>query len=96
LYRPLVTQSYAIQRWLGGVRAPAFGAWSFHLVNLLLHAGVSAMVAELARRIGGFRVGLFAGILFALHPIHSEAVAGIVGRAELMCAAGVLGAMILF
>ena len=44
----------------------------------------------------GWRVGIFAGLLFACHPIHSEAVAGIVGRAELASAAGVLGAMVLF
>ena len=30
---------------------------------------------------------LLAGLLFALHPIHTEAVAGIVGQAELLCAA---------
>ena len=30
---------------------------------------------------------VLAGLLFALHPIHTEAVAGIVGQAELLCAA---------
>src|SRR5207249_2396352 len=35
---------------------------------------------------------LAAGVLFATHPIHTEAVAGVVGRAELMAAAFVLGA----
>jgi protein O-mannosyl-transferase len=91
LYRPLVSQSFGIQMWLHGDRR-----WAFHLVNILLHAGASALVAELARRLAGWRVGLFAGLLFACHPIHSEAVAGIVGRAELACAVGVLGAMVLF
>ena len=91
LYRPLVSQSFGIQMWLHGDRR-----WAFHLVNILLHAGASALVAELARRLAGWRVGLFAGLLFACHPIHSEAVAGIVGRAELACAVGILGAMVLF
>jgi hypothetical protein len=91
LYRPLVTQSYAIQFWLHGYRA-----WAFHLVNLLLNAGVCAAVAELGRRLAGWRVGLIAGLLFAVHPVHSEAVAEIVGRADLFCALGVLVAMILF
>ena len=91
LYRPLVSQSFGIQMWLHGDRR-----WAFHLVNILLHAGASALVAELARRLAGWRVGLFAGLLFACHPIHSEAVAGIVGRAELACAVGVLGALVLF
>jgi protein O-mannosyl-transferase len=95
LYRPLVTQSYAIQVWLQRF-LPGNGPWSFHLVNILLHAIVSAQVAELGRRMVNFRVGLIAGLLFACHPIHSEAVAGIVGRAELACAACILGALLIF
>jgi hypothetical protein len=31
-------------------------------------------------------VAVLAALLFALHPVHTEAVAGIVGRAELLCA----------
>lgn len=91
LYRPLVSQSYGLQWWLHGDRP-----WAFHLVNLLLHVGVCALVAEFARRLVDWRVGLIAGLLFAAHPVHSEAVAGIVGRAELACAVGVVGAMVLF
>jgi hypothetical protein len=91
LYRPLVTQSYALQWMLHGHRA-----WAFHLVNILLHAGVCAAVAELGRRLAGWRVGLIAGLLFAAHPVHSEAVAGIVGRAELGCALGTILALVFF
>jgi hypothetical protein len=91
LYRPLITHSYAIQWWLHGNRA-----WAFHLVNVLLNAGACAAVAELGRRLAGWRVGLIAGLLFAVHPVHSEAVAGIVGRADVACTLGVLVAMILF
>ena len=39
-------------------------------------------------------VALCAGLLFAVHPVHVEVVAGIVGRAELICAAGFLGALL--
>src|ERR1700677_793793 len=81
LYRPLTSQSFALQWWLSGGRA-----WPFHLVNLLLHAGVAAGVAELARRLAGVRAAFFAGLVFAAHPIHVEAVAGVVGRAEELCA----------
>jgi 4-amino-4-deoxy-L-arabinose transferase-like glycosyltransferase len=91
LYRPLVSQSFGIEMWLHGNRP-----WAFHLVNILLHAGAAALVAELGRRLAGWRVGLIAGLLFACHPIHSEAVAGIVGRAELACTVGVLAAIVLF
>jgi hypothetical protein len=90
LYRPLVSMSYAVQWQLHSDRP-----WAFHMVNWLLHAAVSALVAELARRLSGARVALAAGLLFAAHPVHVEAVANIVGRAELMCALGTVGALVL-
>ncbi len=91
LWRPVVSLSYAVQYWLHGGKA-----WPFHLANLLLHAGVCLLVARLGQRLSGStRVGLVAGLLFASHPIHVEVVAGIVGRAEEMCAIGVLAAMLL-
>jgi hypothetical protein len=90
LYRPLVSTSYALQWQLHGERP-----WAFHGVNWVLHAAVSALVAELARRLSGPRVALAAGLLFAAHPLHVEAVANIVGRAELMCALGTVGALVL-
>src|SRR5207302_1491031 len=84
LYRPLVSMSYALQAKLHGRGEGA--AWAFHLVNVLLHAAASAAVAELARRVSrSSAAALVAGLLFAAHPIHVEAVANIVGRAELMC-----------
>lgn len=91
LYRPLVSQSFGLQWWLHGDRP-----WAFHLVNILLNAGAAAVVAELGRRLGGFSVGLIAGLLFAAHPVHVEAVAALVGRSESACALGVIGAMVLF
>ena len=39
---------------------------------------------------------LLAGLLFALHPVHTEAVAGIVGQAELLCAALVILALLAY
>lgn len=100
LYRPLVSMSYAIQHYL-------HGPWPmpFHLVNVMLHAFASALVARFATRLAArcemdrttsSRIGLIAGVLFAAHPVHVEAVANVVGRAELMCAIGTIGAMLLF
>ena len=95
LYRPLVSMTYALQAKLIG--NDDRHAWTYHLFNWLLHAAVCAAVAELARRItNDANVALLAGILFAAHPVHVEAVANIVGRAELMCALGTIGALILF
>jgi hypothetical protein len=90
LYRPITSSTYAIEYWLHGDRA-----WAFHLVNVLLHAGVSALVARLGQKLWGDRVGMIAGVLYAVHPVHVEAVANIVGRAELLCAMGFVGSMVL-
>src|SRR5437016_4128465 len=95
LYRPLVSMSYAIQARVHGRGEGR--AWAFHLVNWLLHAGACAAVAELARRLTrSSPAALIAGVLFAAHPIHVEAVANIVGRAELMCGLGIFAALVLF
>jgi len=80
LYRPLPLASYAIDWQLGGA------AWWFHVVNVAWHAGASVAVAWLARRWSGERAALAAGLVFAVHPVHVEAVANIIGRAELMAA----------
>jgi len=79
LYRPLSVASYTLDWSLSG-GAP----WWFHLVNLAWHAGVSVAVAFLARHLSGVRAAWTAGLLFAVHPVHVEAVANIVGRAEIM------------
>ncbi|MGA3066608.1 MAG: hypothetical protein ABSF29_07150 [Tepidisphaeraceae bacterium] len=91
LYRPLASQSFGLQWWLTGNRP-----WPFHLVNILLSAGVCAAVAELGRRLAGWRAGLIAGLLFAVHPVHVEAVTSIVGRTELLCALGLISALVIF
>lgn len=91
LWRPIVSTSYLVQCKVSGARA-----WPFHLVNILLHALASALVAVLAGRLTqDSRVAAAAGLLFAAHPIHVEAVAYVVGRAESLCAIGMLGAMVL-
>lgn len=79
VYRPLAVASYALD-WIVGTPI-----W-FHLVNVLWHVAATVLVAVLARRWAGDAAALIAGILFAVHPVHVEAVANIVGRNELMAA----------
>lgn len=79
MYRPLPIASYALDWHVGGA------GW-FHGINLLWHAATSVAVAWLARRWADDRAALAAGLLFAVHPVHVEAVANVVGRAELMAA----------
>ena len=79
MYRPIPIASYALDSLV-------WHAWWFHGVNVLWHAATSVAVAALARRWSGQRAALAAGLVFAVHPVHVEAVANIVGRAEVMAA----------
>ncbi len=92
LWRPAASLTYALQYRLFGTCA-----WPAHLINVLLHGVVSGLVGALGMRLTrSVRVGLVAGLLFAAHPVHVEAVANIVGRAELLCAMAVLCGLLLF
>lgn len=92
LYRPVTLLSFALEWQLWG-NAPAV----FHATNVLLHAVATALVAGLVLRLGGGRAAaLGAGLLFAVHPVHVEAVANLVGRAEVLAAIGVLAGCHLF
>ncbi len=82
LYRPLTVFTFALNHAVHGVR-PA----GFHAVNVLLHAAVCFLVWHFARRLTDDRaVAGVAAALFAVHPIHAEAVANVVGRAEVLAA----------
>lgn len=85
LYRPLAIFIYAVQ-WAISDGSPIL----FHAVNVGLHAGISVLVFLLLRRLvstGGAAVG---ALVFAVHPVHTEAVANVVGQAELLVAAALL------
>jgi len=91
LYRPLVVASFALNHLIGGP-----GPFGFHLVNLLLHAWVSWLVFRLGKDLAGSRAAAWAaGLLFAIHPVHSEAVVPVVGRSELLSAGFALWALLL-
>ena len=80
LLRPLVTLSFSADWHLGGGRP-----WLFHLTNILLHAFASALFFRVfAVRLGHRGAALFAGAMFAVHALHTESVASIVGRADIM------------
>ena len=89
-YRPLTTWTFSVNHAL-------HGAWpgGYHLANVALHALVSALVVVVAVSLGAPpAAATIAGVLFAVHPVHTEAVASIVGRAELLCAVWVLAAIL--
>lgn len=92
LYRPLTLWTYLANQAI----APGV-AWTFHLVNVLLHCLVTVLMMMLTWRILGDRlVAIIAGVLFAAHPLHTEVVANVVGRAELLAASWSLLMLLIF
>jgi protein O-mannosyl-transferase len=83
-YRPLMHMVYMLNYHIFGLKP-----WGFHLVNILFHCGVSVLVFLVIRRfLTEQRVTtssvylsppFIAAMLFALHPIHTEAVTWIAG-----------------
>jgi tetratricopeptide (TPR) repeat protein len=90
LYRPLVVLSFAVDWQLSGGSAK----W-FHAVNIAWHAAATALLVPVVAAYAGPAAALAGGIVFAVHPVHVEAVANVVGRAELMAAAFLFGALLL-
>lgn len=95
VYRPITMVSFAFDYAAARsgetdpppARLPDRAARAFHVQNILWHGAVSVaffcLVLELFNAPG---LALAAAALFAVHPVHTEAVDGIVGRAELMSA----------
>ena len=92
LYRPVVMTTYALN-FAVGKRNPK----GYHLINIGLHAGVSVLVWLLYRRLSGDALSAAAAaFVFAAHAIHTEAVANVVGRAELLTALLVLVSLLAY
>jgi tetratricopeptide (TPR) repeat protein len=80
LYRPLTILSYALNMVLVGP-----GAWGFHAVNVTLHACNALLLFGFLPSLGlSRRTAWLAALLFAVHPLNTESVNMVVGRAELL------------
>lgn len=95
VFRPVSFASFAADWKITGGKPI-----SFHATNLLLHAIVTLLLYLVFRRLlesapHGSNIAFAAALLFAVHPIHTEAVAWATGRSELLAAAFVLAAWLL-
>jgi len=95
VFRPVTFATLALNWRVGGARP--FG---FHLFNLILHACVTWLLFLLLDEMLGASpqakiVAFAAALIFAVHPLHTEAVASISGRAELLAAGFLFAAWIL-
>lgn len=77
-YRPLVVLTFRLNYFIS-----QFKPFSYHLVNVLLNTAVTLLYTHLSWVLySRKRFTLASGLIFASHPIHTEAVSGIVGRAD--------------
>jgi hypothetical protein len=87
-YRPLTLAAFAVEWVVGGTRPIVF-----HAANILFYIAASLALLALARRCMPPMAAWIAAALFAVHPVHVEAVGNVVGQAELIvalaCASGV-------
>ena len=91
LYRPLTVLFFAVEWVVSGGNA-----WLFHFFNVVMHAAVSVLVWRLLRHYASNTAAIAGALLFAVHPLHTEAVANIVGQAELWAGLSVVGASVVF
>ena len=85
-YRPLTSLTYALN-WSMGSGSPV----PFHAFNVALHGTNTALVTILLTTLGATPLlALLGGTVFALHPVHVEAVANSVGRGDALMALFVL------
>lgn len=81
LWRPVVTGLYGLE-WALWKGVPV----GFHLLNVILHGLVTGVAVLVLAELMPVGAALVAGLIFAVHPIHVEAVSNVVGRAEVLSA----------
>lgn len=90
LYRPITTLSFQLNALLAHDRSPV----AFHVVNLLLHAINTMLILAIARRLMTPSRALAAAAIFAVHPLGTEVVTNLAGRADLLCSMAMLAGLI--
>jgi hypothetical protein len=90
-YRPLTIIAFRAQ-WAIGGGAPIV----FHAVNIALHTVTSVAVFWLAGGVLPLAAAWIVAALYAVHPVHVEAIANVVGQSELWVALLVTLAMGLY
>lgn len=94
LYRPFATLSYLFNYAILGNGAQPAG---YHWINFLFHSVNVLAVFFLALRVVRRRwPAFFIAALWAVHPVLTEAVTNIVGRADLLAAMGVLAGLLFY
>jgi tetratricopeptide (TPR) repeat protein len=94
LYRPLTTLSYLFNYAILGNGANPAG---YHWFNLLLHMFNAGLVYALGLLLMRERMwAAAAAATWAVHPLLTESITNIVGRADLLAGLGVLGGLLCY
>ncbi|KAK0090426.1 hypothetical protein PV326_004130 [Microctonus aethiopoides] len=83
-YRPLTILTFRFHHWIRGQLNPV----DFHVINLVLHTLACLLTYFVYKKLlskDAQYLAFYSTILFAVHPVHCEAVSGIVGRADILC-----------
>lgn len=80
-YRPLTVIAFRLE-WVLGAGKP----FLFHAVNVALHTVTCLAVFWIAGAMLPFAAAFVAAALYAVHPVHVEAIANVVGQSELWVA----------
>ena len=78
--RPVLALTYAVQ-WVAGA-----GPGDFHRLNFAIHAVNVVLAWRLCRRLVGPTPAAVAALLFAIHPVQTEAVTYVSGRSASLAA----------
>jgi Flp pilus assembly protein TadD len=85
--RPLLNLTFALNYAISGLKV-----WSYHLFNLVIHAGAALLLYGIIRRtLGSFqsrfhshanRIAMISTLIWAVHPLQTESVTYIIQRSE--------------
>lgn len=99
-YRPLSIATFAIEYEIFGLEHP----WVYHLDNIILYGLTCVLILLTLQKLFHARfegdypwltIPFIAALIYAAHPIHTEAVANIKGRDEIMGMMGAIGTLYL-
>ncbi len=91
-YRPVQIITFMVDRLLWGT-----AVWGYHFTNILLHVFVALALFWLINVIFNNKfVSLLTSALYVIHPIHTQAVSYISGRADPLCALFMILALIFY
>jgi hypothetical protein len=94
LYRPLTTLSYLLNFTIFGNR---FNPAGYHWINLCIHCVNIGIVYALGMLLlERPRMAFMISLIWGVHPLLTESVTNIVGRADLLAALGVFGGLLCY